>query len=118
MQIQLNTIDHSLLAELVELIGIENLGDAVKVFVRDVSKITETMSAAASSGDADEVRRQAHRMRGLGMQFGALGLAQIAGELERDTSSQVLQSARGLIDCAPEAVAAMCLAADHLVAPA
>ena len=118
MQIQLNTIDHSLLAELVELIGIDNLSDAMQVFARDVGKIAEAMAAAASSGDAGEVRRQAHRMRGLGMQFGALGLAQIAGELERDTSSQVLQSARLLIDCAPEAVAATCLAAGHLVAPA
>jgi hypothetical protein len=118
MQTQINTIDYSLLVELVELIGIESLGDAMQVFARDVGKIAEAMAAAANSGDADEVRRQAHRMRGLGMQFGALGLAQIAGELERDTSSQVLQSARLLIDCAPQAVAATCLAADRLAAPA
>lgn len=106
MQTQNDEIDTGLLAELVELIGIENLDGALQVFARDVVTITQTLATAAGAADADGVRRQAHRMRGLCMQFGAVGMATLAGAIENDKSDQVLQSAALLIERAPAGVEA------------
>ena len=62
-------------------------------FVASCRQDFVALEAAAHAGDATEVRRQAHRLRGAALLMGAMGIAEGAAELETAEPSVALQRA-------------------------
>jgi HPt (histidine-containing phosphotransfer) domain-containing protein len=62
--------------------GAELVVELSHIFIEDVSARLKLLEQACAQGDERALRRVAHRIRGGSGTFGALGLSEIAAELE------------------------------------
>ena len=64
--------DEGMLRELADLIGPDGIAAALDTFDADLRQGVAGLEAALAARDAAALRRHAHRVRGLVMQFGAI----------------------------------------------
>jgi HPt (histidine-containing phosphotransfer) domain-containing protein len=76
------TIDPARLRELRDDYG-DLASDLLELFEKTAAATLGELRAALDSGDADEVRRLAHRLKGSARNVGASGMAEIAAALEQ-----------------------------------
>jgi histidine phosphotransfer protein HptB len=75
--IELNTFN-----TLKENAGEEFIGELIDTFLEDSSSLMAEMRSALAAKDADSFRRAAHTLKSNAATFGAVGLAELARELE------------------------------------
>jgi len=73
--------------------------EIIDVFLQDVPKQIRTLEDAINQGDAIIVHRQAHTLNGASANIGAVGLEEVAFQLERASGKQDLSQAVGILDC-------------------
>jgi len=73
--------------------------EIIDVFLQDVPKQIRTLEDAINQGDAIIVHRQAHTLNGASANIGAVGLEEVAFQLERASRKQDLSQAVGILDC-------------------
>ena len=95
-------------AELLERIGgrEELLGKFIGMFTRNVSNYMEALMSAAEQGDCEEVRIQAHTIKGAAGNISARRLRETAFSIEINAREGRLDDARGLIPKLKEDMAA------------
>ena len=77
--------DEPAIRQLYELDGTgEVLRDLVALFVRDAPSRLDSLVDATARRDLDAVRRLAHTLTGSAATLGGIGLARLAGDIERD----------------------------------
>lgn len=101
------TVDEIYLTELAEALGPENMAASVRAFARDLNETADIMRTHLAAGDASGVRRSAHRMKGLLMQFGVSELAQLAAKLEANESDEMRDASTRFCDCVPMVIKAV-----------
>lgn len=99
--------DEAILAELVDLMGPDIFADAFATFTADLDGSLGAMRAAIATQDADAIRRQAHRIKGLLSQFGATGAAAIAQQVETAVAGPIFTQAESLAAIMPATIAEM-----------
>jgi HPt (histidine-containing phosphotransfer) domain-containing protein len=99
--------DEGILAELIDLMGPDIFADAFATFTMDIDGSVAAMRAAIAATDADAVRRQAHRIKGLLSQFGATGAAAIAQKVEIAPSGPIFAQAKALAAIIPATIGEM-----------
>lgn len=99
--------DEGILAELVDLMGPDIFADAFATFTADLDGSLDVMRSAIVAKDADAVRRQAHRIKGLLSQFGATGAAAIAQEVETAQAGPIFARADTLAAIVPATIVEM-----------
>jgi len=75
-------VDSAMLAQLCEDLSPDGFAIAMHQFDQDTISTLQHIRAAARTGQEDEVRRAAHRLKGLFGQFGAAAMAQEFGRIE------------------------------------
>jgi len=73
--------------------------EIIDVFLQDVPKQIRTLEDAINRGDAIIIHRQAHTLNGASANIGAVGLEEVAFQLERASEKQDLSQAVGILDC-------------------
>ena len=73
--------------------------EIIGVFLQDVPKQIRALDDAINQGDAIIVHRQAHTLNGASANIGAVGLGEVAFQLERASEKQDLSQAVGILDC-------------------
>jgi HPt (histidine-containing phosphotransfer) domain-containing protein len=91
-------IDLNKFEEFRDSMGADFIGEVVEVFNEDAPELLRQMHAALEHSDADLLRRSAHSLKSNSAAFGAMGLAELARELE-------LQGKEGRLDGAAVKVA-------------
>jgi HPt (histidine-containing phosphotransfer) domain-containing protein len=109
-----NLIDQPLfdvaqIALLRDALGQEDLHVMFSELPRAVEQACHELRTALASNDLEEVRRQAHALKGVTSSFGAARLAAIAGEFEFEATSiaWVMQRMPALADAIEETSAAL-----------
>ncbi|MEJ6002043.1 Hpt domain-containing protein [Paucibacter soli] len=79
----MNAIDHQIFTELQDSAGADFVGELVQTFLEDAPSLLQALRQALADADAAAFRRAAHTLKSNGNTFGALGLAELARELEQ-----------------------------------
>ena len=74
-------LDHTAIATLKEVME-DDFQLLIDTFVNDSKERLQVLAAALAAGDAEEVRRSAHGLKGSSSNVGALRLAEICFQLE------------------------------------
>ncbi|MBL8628992.1 MAG: response regulator, partial [Rhodospirillaceae bacterium] len=77
-------IDFGTLASVVDLLGLEKFDKLVASFRENMQKYKVDMQQNVSANDLRQVRRTAHSIKGLALQFGATTVGQMAARMETD----------------------------------
>ena len=109
-------VDMAALRELGDDLTADEMIAALGHFKDSARETLQRLRAAVGAADAEGMRNAAHRIKGLYLQFAAPAAAQLAAEVERLPPEQRAQSAKRLIAVGEEAIAAVCHAADQLLA--
>jgi histidine phosphotransfer protein HptB len=91
-----NALSKQTLQELKELgsyMGAEFFSKLLDTFGRDAAEHLAALRAATIGGETEQVREEAHALKGASLTIGALGMAQICLELERFGTAQNLEGA-------------------------
>jgi HPt (histidine-containing phosphotransfer) domain-containing protein len=79
-------IDDGLLNRLGSRLPPDRMARLVGTFSAESPKLLDRMTAAAASGDADELRLAAHSLKGSSAFLGAVGLSELARRIELDSN--------------------------------
>lgn len=74
-------LDHTVLAKLREALG-DTINRAIEPFLEDMPQYLEEMDQAATTGEADRLRRAAHAIKGAAGNLGARHLVAVARQIE------------------------------------
>ncbi len=74
--------------ELLQLFGRDGVGEMIDSLQRDLPLQQQQLSSALDAEDRTALRRIAHNLRGVALQFGAAALAQRCGEIEQALAGQ------------------------------
>ena len=75
-------IDQSVFAELQDAMGADFVGELVVTFLGEAPGMLADLKTAAETGEPDTFRRAAHSIKSNASIFGALGLAELARQME------------------------------------
>ncbi len=98
------TIDQPALTELAEALGSDGFLAAVNHFERDANSTLERLAELSAVNDRAGLRKAAHRLKGLFLQFGAPSAARVAAEAESSADEILDGSIRSLVDIAESAI--------------
>ncbi len=98
------TIDQPALTELAEALGSDGFLAAVNHFERDANSTLERLAELSAANDRAGLRKAAHRLKGLFLQFGAPSAARVAAEAESSADEILDGSIRSLVDIAENAI--------------
>ncbi len=98
------TIDQPALTELAEALGSDGFLAAVNHFERDANSTLERLAELSAANDRAGLRKAAHRLKGLFLQFGAPSAARVAAEAESSADEILDGSIRSLVDIAESAI--------------
>jgi signal transduction histidine kinase/HPt (histidine-containing phosphotransfer) domain-containing protein/FixJ family two-component response regulator len=98
------TIDLPALNELAEALGPDGFLAAVNHFERDANSTLERLAELSAANDRAGLRKAAHRLKGLFLQFGAPSAARVAAEAESAADEMLDGSIRALIDISSSAI--------------
>lgn len=98
------TIDQPALTELAEALGSDGFLAAVNHFERDANSTLERLAELSAVNDRAGLRKAAHRLKGLFLQFGAPSAARVAAEAESSADEILDGSIRSLVDIAENAI--------------
>ena len=101
-------IDTTTFENLKEMSGADFINELIDTFLDDAPKLTSEIHAALAAQDADSFRRAAHSLKSNAATFGALGLAEIAKELEGLGRENRLGDTRDRLTRLDEAVKSAC----------
>jgi PAS domain S-box-containing protein len=102
-----DTVDEPVLRQLSADLGHEPMAAAIAQFESDAQAFLKQLRASAAANDDNSLRRTAHQMKGLFLQFGAVAAAQHAALLEQAPDVSRALAAQRLIDLGPGAIAAV-----------
>lgn len=108
--------DGEMLGELADLIGQEGLAAALDTFDADLRQGIAGLEAAIAGRDAAALRRHAHRVRGLLMQFGAIAAGGRAATIEAAPDEEAFAACPGLLAAMPGVAARLRAMAARLAA--
>jgi HPt (histidine-containing phosphotransfer) domain-containing protein len=92
-----SSIDIATFRELQEAAGAEFVVELVDTFLADAPTMLDELRSALGAGEADKFRRAAHSLKSNSLTFGALGLGDMARELEHQGLDQAKSAnAQGL----------------------
>jgi HPt (histidine-containing phosphotransfer) domain-containing protein len=111
-----DAVDEAALRQLAEDLGPDAMAATLAQFELDARAGFERLRASAAADDGEQVRKTAHRLKGLFSQFGASAAARHAAELEQATGGLQAQAAQRLIEFGPDAIAAVRTAARAMLA--
>lgn len=111
-------IDREAVASLARDIGLGDLAFAAKQFSADAQASADALSKAWLDGDDLQVRRMAHRLRGLAVQYGAIELLRTLDRLREATSPQQSEPLMQLLEQVPASIRCLWLTIDDLQAHA
>ena len=109
--------DEGMLRELVDLIGPEGIAAALDTFDADLAQGVSGLEGALAARDAAALRRHAHRVRGLLMQFGALAVGAKAAAIEAAPDDVALAACPDLLARMPGVGARLRAMAARLAMP-
>lgn len=109
--------DDGMLRELADLIGPDGMAAALDTFDADLRQGVAGLEAALAARDAAALRRQAHRVRGLLMQFGAIAAGTRAATIEAAPDEEAFAACPGLLAAMPGVAARLRAMAARLAAP-
>lgn len=109
--------DDEMLRELAALMGPEGIAAALDTFDADLGQGLSGLEAALAARDAGAVRRHAHRVRGLLMQFGASAAGAQAAAVEAAGDEDALARCAGLVAHAAAAAARVRVLALRFASP-
>lgn len=87
-----STLDPAIFRELQDAAGEDFVKELVDTFLEDAPQMLSDLHSALAAADADKFRRAAHSLKSNSLTFGALGLGDLARELEHQ-GLQLAQSA-------------------------
>lgn len=99
--------DEAALRQLAEELGPDAMAATLAQFEFDARAGLERLRASAAEGDDEQVRKTAHRLKGLFSQFGASAASRHAAELEQAPGGLQAQAVQRLIEFGPDAIAAV-----------
>jgi len=80
-------LDRESLRELTTFLGPEKLGSLLASFRENVKKYHANLHVLAQDGDLQQAKREAHALKGLSIQFGAVQLSRLADDVENRSNS-------------------------------
>ena len=90
-------IDSTTFKELQDAAGADFVVELVDTFLADAPTMLDELRSSLAAGDADKFRRAAHSLKSNSLTFGALGLGDLARELEHQGLQHTLSAnAQGL----------------------
>lgn len=92
-------LDESALDTLRDIMA-EEFPALVRAYLDEASRLIESMALAAAGRDADRMRRAAHSLKSASANIGALGLAEVARQLEGQGRAGEFDGADDRIDSA------------------
>lgn len=92
-------LDESALDTLRDIMA-EEFPALVRAYLDEASRLIESMALAAACRDADRMRRAAHSLKSASANIGALGLAEVARQLEGQGRAGEFDGADDRIDSA------------------
>jgi HPt (histidine-containing phosphotransfer) domain-containing protein len=108
--------DDGMLRELADLIGPDGIAAALDTFDADLRQGVAGLESALAAQDAAALRRHAHRVRGLLMQFGAIAAGGRAAAIESAPDGEALAACPGLVAAMPGVAARLRAMAARLAA--
>lgn len=81
-------LDPATWTELLELFGRDGVGEMITALQGDLPQQRQQLADALAAEDRNALKRIAHSLRGVALQFGAVALAQSCGEIEQAIASQ------------------------------
>jgi histidine phosphotransfer protein HptB len=75
-------IDKTTFEELKQISGTDFINELIDAFLEDAPHMIQNMQTAATTGDVESFRRNAHSLKSNAYTFGATELGQLAKELE------------------------------------
>ena len=97
-------IDEPALTELVEALGSNGFIAALNHFERDARSTLEQLKELTEAGDHAGLRKAAHRLKGLFLQFGAPEAGRLAAEAETSADEFLAGSIRSLAEFSAGAI--------------
>ncbi len=92
----MSCLDPRAIGELRELMG-EDFDSLIDAFLADSTVQIDALETAARRADSDQVRRQAHGLKGACINLGANDLAEVCGRIEAAGSAGDCVSAQGMM---------------------
>ncbi|MFM8988445.1 MAG: Hpt domain-containing protein [Alphaproteobacteria bacterium] len=109
--------DEEMLRELAGLMGPDGIAAALDTFDADLRQGLSGLEAALAVRDGDALRRHAHRVKGLLMQFGAMAAGADAAAVESAHGDAAFESCPRLLASAPAAASRLRAMAARLASP-
>lgn len=81
-------LDPETWAELLELFGRDGITEMITALQNDLPQQQQQLAHALAAEDRSALKRIAHSLRGVALQFGAAALAQSCGEIELSIAGQ------------------------------
>ncbi|MBL8643044.1 MAG: PAS domain S-box protein [Rhodospirillaceae bacterium] len=82
-----SALDETALNDIAAAVGAEKLKMLLGTFVDNLKRYETDLDQAFAAGDLKALKRVAHAMRGLGAQFGAVGVAKLTRHIEEDMAA-------------------------------
>lgn len=111
-----NMVDEAALRQLSDDLGPEAMAAALAQFEFDARAFLERLRSSADADDGEHVRKTAHRLKGLFLQFGASAAARRSAELEQAPGGLQAEATQRLIELGPRAIEAVRAAASEMLA--
>ncbi len=90
------SFDRGIWGELIELFGHEGVTEMLGALQRDLPLQQQQLGAAIAAEDRGSLKRTAHSLRGVALQFGAESLAQRCGDIEQSVAGSTPTAQIGL----------------------
>lgn len=98
-------VDEAALRQLSDDLGPEAMAAALAQFESDTRAFLEQLRSSAAADDGEQVRKTAHRLKGLFLQFGASAAAMHSAELEQAPGGLQKKAVQRLIELGRDAIA-------------
>lgn len=92
-----SALDAAIFGELRELMG-ETMEEFIKTYIENTPRLIDNISHALSENNTDSIYNAAHQIKGGSGSIGALGLANVAYEIEIITKSGSIDGVPTLLD--------------------
>lgn len=90
-------INHTVLSDLTESIGLERASHIIKVFLEELDTQVDSIHSMLENGQLDKIASLAHTIKSTSATFGAVDLNQAALRLETAARGSDLEAVKALI---------------------
>jgi CheY-like chemotaxis protein/HPt (histidine-containing phosphotransfer) domain-containing protein len=108
-------VDEAALRQLSDDLGPEAMATALAQFEFDARAFLERLRLSAAADDGEQMRKTAHRLKGLFLQFGASAAARHSAELEQAPGGPQAKAVQRLIELGRDSIAAVRAATNEML---